>query len=828
MLPSQIRAKEAAKKAAAGQGGVDTSETTAAPAPNNTSKPVPSPARKSWNEPKPQEAEDLGWSSSDDDTPAPAPAAKAKVAAPKPKAKVVQPAAPAAPARNVSQPPAEEPVKAVSVKDRIKNMEAAPAPAPVKAEAEAEAPKRMSVKDRIKQAEAVGASGEDAEEPVMGEVVTKTQGAHKAAKAMTRTTKLAAKSNAGNEEMSVPAMFEGKFKNEDVEAYRRAFKDFDANGNGEIEQAELSNVLKNLGMPIQKSEVAGFIAEFDLDKSGAISFGEFLHVMEKAQRGLIGGKASEMVRTIQKGVDIQKVHGVGGGYHSYTEEEKRFYASFINAQLAGDADCAHIVPISLDGEDLFASVNDGVLSCKMVNIAFPGTIDERVIDKKPKNVFQKNQNQTLALNAARSIGCQFVGIGAMDLINGEPHLVLALLWQLIKAAVLSHISLAEHPYLVRLLTGDETIATLMKLPPEKILLRWVNYIMGQVGSSRKIKNFGQDVKDSEVYSRLMKHVSDYYKVGQEHCTLDALEQDDLSVRAAAVLRAAAAVDINAAMTATDIFKGNTKMNLLFVAELFNKYPCLAPLTQEETAEVEATATEMLDFNDEGTREERVFRLWINALNIPDVFVSDLFQDLGDGYILLQVLDQSYKGCVEWKKVVKNPGTMYKRLENCMMAVETAKEIGLKLTGIDAQNISEGTPLYVLAFVWQLWRANLADLMSQAGGDKRPDEKTIVSWMNEKISASGVKLKNFKDPSLATSHSIYHVLTALQPDSVDWSLVTDGTTDEEKKSNAEYAISVARKIGCTIFTLPEDIVAVRPKQIMILVAMLMLVEISTKK
>ena len=58
----------------------------------------------------------------------------------------------------------------MSVKDRIKNMEA-PAPAPV----EAEAPKRISVKDRIKQAEAVGASGENAEESAMSEVVTKTQ-----------------------------------------------------------------------------------------------------------------------------------------------------------------------------------------------------------------------------------------------------------------------------------------------------------------------------------------------------------------------------------------------------------------------------------------------------------------------------------------------------------------------------------------------------------------------------------------------------------------------------------------------------------------------------
>ena len=43
-------------------------------------------------------------------------------------------------------------------------------------------------------------------------------------------------------------------------------------------------------------------------------------------------------------------------------------------------------------------------------------------------------------------------------------------------------------------------------------------------------------------------------------------------------------------------------------------------------------------------------------------------------LLIQVLDVSYKGCVDWKKVVKNPGTMYKRLENCMMAVTTAKEV----------------------------------------------------------------------------------------------------------------------------------------------------------
>lgn len=33
-------------------------------------------------------------------------------------------------------------------------------------------------------------------------------------------------------------------------------------------------------------------------------------------------------------------------------------------------------------------------------------------------------------------------------------------------------------------------------------------------------------------------------------------------------------------------------------------------------------------------------------------------------------------------------------------------------------------------------------------------------------------------------------------------------DEKKKLNATYIISVARKLGCSIFLLPEDIMEVR--------------------
>jgi hypothetical protein len=42
------------------------------------------------------------------------------------------------------------------------------------------------------------------------------------------------------------------------------------------------------------------------------------------------------------------------------------------------------------------------------------------------------ENQTLALNSAQAIGCNIVNIDADDLVKGKQHLVLGLLWQIIR------------------------------------------------------------------------------------------------------------------------------------------------------------------------------------------------------------------------------------------------------------------------------------------------------------------------------------------------------------------------------------------------------------
>ena len=51
--------------------------------------------------------------------------------------------------------------------------------------------------------------------------------------------------------------------------------------------------------------------------------------------------------------------------------------------------------------------------------------------------------------------------------------------------------------------------------------------------------------------------------------------------------------------------------------------------------------------------------------------------------------------------------------------------------------------------------------------------------------------------------------------INWDLVTEGVTEDDKMMNAKYAISIARKLGAIIFLVWDDI-AVRINKKMILI------------
>ena len=94
------------------------------------------------------------------------------------------------------------------------------------------------------------------------------------------------------------------------------------------------------------------------------------------------------------------------------------------------------------------------------------------------------------------------------------------------------------------------------------------------------------------------------------------------------------------------------------------------------------------------------------------------------------------------------------------------------------------------------------------GDKTEDD--LVKWANETVGGKHTNIANLKDKSMSDGKFLIHLCGAIEPRAVNWELVLDGATDEDKQNNAKYAISLARKLGAVIFCVWEDIVNVNPK------------------
>lgn len=167
------------------------------------------------------------------------------------------------------------------------------------------------------------------------------------------------------------------------------------------------------------------------------------------------------------------------------------------------------------------------------------------------------------------------------------------------------------------------------------------------------------------------------------------------------------------------------MNLAFVANLFNTWPGLAPLDEQEAKDYGAVE----DFDAEGEREARAFTLWLNSLNVePAVF--NLFENLKDGLVILQAFDKILPGSVIWRRVSKPKGgipeptsygaegeeeeevgvtpnqsklSRFKQVENTNYAVELGKNNGMHLVGIQGADIVDGSKTLILGLVWQLMR-----------------------------------------------------------------------------------------------------------------------------
>lgn len=612
---------------------------------------------------------------------------------------------------------------------------------------------------------------------------------------------------------------------DELDELKEAFAKVDLNSNGFICDYELHELFKEANMPLPGYKVREIIQKLMLDgdrnKDGKISFNEFVYIFQEV-------KSSDIAKTFRKAINRKEgICALGGTselssegtQHSYSEEEKYAFVNWINKALENDPDCRHVIPMNPNTDDLFKAVGDGIVLCKMINLSVPDTIDERAINKKKLTPFIVQENLNLALNSASAIGCHVVNIGAEDLRAGKPHLVLGLLWQIIKIGLFADIELSRNEALAALLRDGETLEELMKLSPEELLLRWANFHLENSGW-QKINNFSADIKDSKAYFHLLNQIAPKgQKEGEPRIDINMSgfnETDDLK-RAESMLQQADKLGCRQFVTPADVVSGNPKLNLAFVANLFNKYPAL---TKPENQDIDWTLLEG------ETREERTFRNWMNSLGV-NPHVNHLYVDLQDALVILQLYER-IKVPVDWSKVNKPPypklGANMKKLENCNYAVELGKnQAKFSLVGIGGQDLNDGNPTLTLAVVWQLMRRYTLNVMEDLGEGQKATDDIIVNWVNGTLSEAGksTSIQSFKDKTISSSLAVVDLIDAIQPGCINYDLVKTGNlTEEDKHNNAKYAVSMARRIGARVYALPEDLVEVKPKMVMTVFACLM--------
>uniref|UniRef100_A0A4W6FXS1 Plastin-3 n=1 Tax=Lates calcarifer TaxID=8187 RepID=A0A4W6FXS1_LATCA len=576
-----------------------------------------------------------------------------------------------------------------------------------------------------------------------------------------------------------------KVSAEEMEEIREGFQKVDLDGNGYITASELGALFREVRCPMAGYQIRELLEKLDRDKDSRISLEEFTSIYQELKGDRL---AKGFKKALNKKEGIVAIGGTSeisseGTQHSISEQERFAFANYINSSLEKDADCQHVLPINPNTEALF----------KAVARFFNGD-DWR-----------------------SSIGCQVVNIGAQDLKEGKPHLVLGLLWQIIKIGLFADIQLSRNEAIAALLEEGESLEELMKLSPEELLLRWANFHLKKVGMS--ISNFSGDIKDSKAYFHLLEQIApDGSKEDVPRVDIDmtGLYEKDPKKRAEAMLVQADRLGCRQFVTAFDVVSGNAKLNMAFVATLFNKHPAL-------------TKPENQDWNLESeTREERTFRNWMNSLGVSP-HVHHIYGDLQDAMVILQLYEK-IKVKVDWDNRVNLPpfkgigGGHLKKIENCNYAVELGKgKANFSLVGIGGQDLYDGNATLTLALVWQLMRRYTLNVLEDLGHGEVAGDDLIISWVNKTLAEAGKSssIKSFKDKSISTSVPVLDLINAIQPNSVNFELVKTGTlSDEDKLDNAKYAISMARKIGAKVYALPEDLVEVNQKMVMTIFACLM--------
>ena len=281
----------------------------------------------------------------------------------------------------------------------------------------------------------------------------------------------------------------------------------------------------------------------------------------------------------------------GNSLHTFSPAERSAFVRYINSSLQSNAE-ALSPSIDPGSNEIFDRVKDGRLLAFLLHETVPGSVDLSTLNRGFRTAnakpFQMLENNQLVLQASRGLGLSLVNISAEDLLEGKPYLVFGLLWQIIRAGMLRRVNVTACPQLSRLCGAGE------QLPPETLLLRWLNWHCSKVGYGREVSNFGGDLADSLAYAHLLHSLDpSVMTAGVLHAIMHTV---DLEKRAQMILQYSKIIDPDTELflnRAEDVTSGRDKLNLCFIASLFNHGSGMSQLHEELEGTIESMKRDLL-------------------------------------------------------------------------------------------------------------------------------------------------------------------------------------------------------------------------------------------
>jgi hypothetical protein len=183
----------------------------------------------------------------------------------------------------------------------------------------------------------------------------------------------------------------------------------------------------------------------------------------------------------------------------------------------------------------------------------------------------------------------------------------------LKIGLFSVIDLAHCREIIQLFDDQKQLRSLL---PELVLIKWLNYHGNKAGSTVNVQNFGEDLKDGTVLLRLLNQIAHEFVPDLSPIT------DPVEKRHQVILEASAKLGCKFFISAGSLQAGVAKTNLLFLAMLFGTRHGII-MTNNEPEKL----AELVQFDAEGSREERAFCSWMTSLGVP---VRNIVEDLRDG------------------------------------------------------------------------------------------------------------------------------------------------------------------------------------------------------